>query len=423
LSEESSSGSGVGFRAYWALAALILGLVAGSFSAGLSIREPALAVAGFVGALWLNALKMTVIPLVVALLVVGIAKSAEAAHAGRIAGRSVLWIVIICTLSAIFGAVSIIVLTKIFPLSRETAAGLQSALGSIENKAPATLPGIADFFKGVIPDNVVSAAANGDILPLVVFSVLFALALGFISETGRRLLVSMFEAIADALLVIIEWVLWIAPLGVFSLALVVGAAAGGAAFAGLGHYIILISAIGVLVTLAAYPLAIVVGRIAPGTFARAMIAPEAVAISTRSSLASLPAMLAASRNMGISEQVADVTLPISVALFRATGPAMNVAVAFYVAHWLGLEPSLAQMIAATAVGAVMSYGAVSLPGEVTYISSIAPIALALGVPIAPLALLVAVEMVPDIFRTVGNVAMDVAVTAVVDRSSRGWSET
>jgi len=106
-----------------------------------------------------------------------------------------------------------------------------------------------------------------------------------------------------------------------------------------------------------------------------------------------------------------------VALFRATGPAMNVAVAFYVAHWLGLEPTIGQMIAATAVGAVMSYGAVSLPGEVSFISSIAPIAMALGVPIAPLALLVAVEMIPDIFRTVGNVAMDVAVTTVVDRSS------
>jgi Na+/H+-dicarboxylate symporter len=128
-------------------------------------------------------------------------------------------------------------------------------------------------------------------------------------------------------------------------------------------------------------------------------------------------MLAASRTMGIDEEVSDVALPISVALFRATGPAMNVAVAFYVAHWLGLEPTLAQMIAATAVGAVMSYGAVSLPGEVSYISSIAPIALALGVPIAPLALLVAVEMVPDIFRTVGNVSMDVAVTAAVARSS------
>jgi Na+/H+-dicarboxylate symporter len=406
------------FGAYWTLGALFLGLLAGSLATRFPgpLHDGSISVAGFIGTLWLNALKMTVIPLVVALLVVGIAKSAEAASAGRVAGRSVLWIVIVCTASAVFGAVTILLLTRLFPLPRATAAGLQTALSAIENKAPASLPGIAEFFKGVIPDNVVSAAANGDILPLVVFSVLFALALGFISEAGRRLIVTFFEAIADALLVIIEWVLRVAPLGVFSLALVVGAAAGGAAFAGLGHYIILISAVGVLVTVAAYPLAMIGGRIPPGEFARAMIPPQAVAISTRSSLASLPAMLAASRALGIKEQVSDVTLPISVALFRATGPAMNVAVPFYVAHWLGLHPSLAQMIAATAVAAVMSYGAVSLPGEVSYISSIAPIAIALGVPIAPLALLVAVEMVPDIFRTVGNVTMDVALSALVNRS-------
>lgn len=417
-SEEPARKAGHRFGAYWTLGALLLGLVAGSLAARFPgpIHDGSISVAGFIGTLWLNALKMTVIPLVVALLVVGIAKSAEAASAGRVAGRSVLWIVIVCTASAIFGAVAILLLTHFFPLPRATAAGLQTALSSIEDKTPASLPGIAEFFKGVIPDNIVSAAANGDILPLVVFSVLFALALGFISEAGRRLLVTFFEAIADALLVIIEWVLWVAPLGVFSLALVVGSAAGGAAFAGLGHYIILISAVGVLVTVAAYPLAMFGGRVSPAEFGRAMIPPQAVAISTRSSLASLPAMLGASRALGIKEQVSDVALPIAVALFRATGPAMNVAVPFYVAHWLGLHPSLAQMIAATAVAAVMSYGAVSLPGEVSYISSIAPIAIALGVPIAPLALLVAVEMVPDIFRTVGNVTMDVALAALVNRS-------
>jgi Na+/H+-dicarboxylate symporter len=143
--------------------------------------------------------------------------------------------------------------------------------------------------------------------------------------------------------------------------------------------------------------------------------PQAVAISTRSSLATLPAMLEASRVLRMREEVADVALPIAVALLRATGPAMNVAVPFYIAHWLGIHPTPAQIIAATAVAAVMSYGAVSLPGEITYISSIAPIALALGVPIAPLALLVAVEMVPDIFRTVGNTSMDVALAAIVNR--------
>jgi len=416
---------GRSFRAYWALAALVLGLLAGSLSPGLpaTVHDGVIGTAGFIGTLWLNALKMTVIPLVVALLIVGIAKSAEAAHAGRIAGRSVVWIVVICTVSAVFGTLMILLLTHVFPLPRSTAAGLQTALAGIENKAPASLPGIAEFFKRVIPDNVVSAAANGDILPLVVFSVLFALALGYISADGRRALVTFFEAIGDALLVVIEWVLWIAPLGVFALALVVGSAAGGAAFAGLAHYIVLISAVGVLVTLAAYPLGILVGGIAPAAFTRALIPPQAIAISTRSSLASLPAMLAAAPALGIREKVADVSLPIAVALFRATGPAMNVAVPFYIAHWLGLHPSLAQMIAATAVAAVMSYGAVSLPGEVSYISSIAPIALALGVPIAPLALLVAVEMIPDIFRTVGNVSMDVALAAVVARTSKDPSES
>ena len=242
------------------------------------------------------------------------------------------------------------------------------------------------------------------------------------AENGVYWHKKLVQAIADALVVIIEWVLWIAPIGVFALAYTVGSAAGGSAFAGLGHYVVLISLIGILVTLAAYPLAIIVGRVSPRAFARAMIGPQAVAISTRSSLASLPAMLTAARTMGVRSEVADVTLPISVALFRATGPAMNVAVPFYVAHWLGIEPSLGQMIAATAVAAVMSYGAVSLPGEVSYISSIAPISLALGVPIAPLGLLVAVEMIPDIFRTVGNVAMDVAVTTVVDRSTRNRAD-
>ena len=408
-----------GFRAYYTLAALVLGLVAGMLAGDLGAvaRGGTLSIAGFVGTLWLNALKMTVIPLVVALLIVGIAKSAEAAQAGKIAGRSVLWIVIICTVSAVFGAIAVLVLTEIFPLSRHTAGLLQGALAGVE-AAPSNLPGAAEFFKGVVPPNAIAAASNGDILPLTVFTVLFALALMRIPATGRRSIVTFFEAVGDALLVLIAWVLAVAPLGVFALAFTVGAAAGGAAFAGLGHYVVIISAIGVLVTLAAYPLAVIAGDVRPAEFARGLIAPQAVAISTRSSLASLPAMLAAAPTMRIRDEVSDVTLPIAVALFRATGPAMNVAVAFYVAHWLGLHPTAGQMVAATAVGAVMSYGAVSLPGEVSYISSIAPIALALGVPIAPLGLLVAVEMVPDIFRTVGNVTHDVALASIVDRGTR-----
>ena len=411
-----------GRRAYWVLLALILGLGIGAMAAKLGdgIREPALQASGLVGGLWLNALKMTVIPLVVALLVVGVARGAEAARAGRIAGRSVMWIVIVCTGSAIFGMAMIQLLTNLFPLPQAAAQALQAGLAGLDQEAAsAQMPGIADFFRGIVPDNVIAAASNGEILPLVVFSLLFALAATRIGEQGRRSLVGLFEAISDTLLVIIGWVLWIAPLGVFALSFSVGASAGGAAFAGVLHYIVLVSAIGVLVTLAGYSIAVLAGGIGIGSFTRSMIAPQTVAISTRSSLASLPAMLAAARLMGIREQVADVTLPIAVALFRGTGPAMNVAVAYYVAHWLGYEPTLGQVIAATAVAAVMSYASISLPGEISFISSIAPIAMALGVPIAPLALLVAVEMIPDIVRTLGNVTLDVAVTSAVDRSTGG----
>lgn len=417
--EQAPAAASKGGRPYLVLVALVVGLLAGTFAqaSGDGTREPLIQVATYVGGLWLDALKMTVVPLIVALLVTGIAKGAEAARAGRIAGRSILWFVIVCTSSAIFGAIMMSLLMRWFPLPAGAGQALQAGLAAIDQSTSAPpIPGVADFFRGIIPANVIAAASNGDVLPLVVFSVLFALAVARIARDRRKTVVDFFDAVADALLLIIGWVLWIAPVGVFALGFTLGASAGGAAFAGLAHYIVLVSMIGILVTLWGYPIAILGGRMPAGKFVKAMIAPQSVAISTRSSLASLPAMLGAAKAMGVREQVADVTLPMSVALFRATGPAMNVAVVFYVASWLGYQPSLGSAIAATAVASVISYGAVSLPGEVSFISSIAPIAMALGVPIAPLALLVAVEMVPDIFRTLGNVTLDTAVTAAVDES-------
>jgi len=120
----------------------------------------------------------------------------------------------------------------------------------------------------------------------------------------------------------------------------------------------------------------------------------------------------------VPQRNADVTLPLAVALFRATGPAMNVSVAIYVAYLMGVDLHPGNLIAGFAVAAVASYWAVSLPGSLTFITSIAPIALAMGVPIEPLALLIAVEVIPDIFRTVGNVMMDVSVSGAVARGNR-----
>ena len=406
-----------GAKAYWVLLSLVAGLIAGIAinQLGDGIREPSLQAASMVGGWWLDALQMTVIPLVVALLVMGIAKGAEAARAGRIAGRSILWFVIVCTGSAIFGALMMPLLLSLFPLGADVGQSLRAGLAALDPAAsPGEVPSVADFFRAIIPDNVIGAASRGEILQLVIFSLVFALAITRIDRERRRAIVGLFESIADGLLVVIGWVLWIAPLGVFALAFAVGAGAGGSAFAGLVHYILLVSALGILITGIAYFIPLLVGKVRLTAFAKSMIAPQAVAISTQSSLASLPAMLAAANLMGVKMRVAEVTLPLSVALMRATGPAMNIGVAIYMAHMLGVDITPAGMVAGVSVAAVVSYGAVSLPGAVSFFTSIAPIALAMGVPIAPLALLVAVETIPDIFRTVGNVTMDVAVTTAVD---------
>lgn len=413
-----------GPRAWWVLLGLVVGLVGGILAAksGDGLREPLIQSASTVGALWLNALKMTVIPLIVALLVTGIARTAEAARGGRIAAVSVAFFLGIFLCSATLGAFLTPVLTGIFPLPPSAAEAMQAGLASIDPAATgAVVPKAQDFVRNIVPSNVFAAASNGDVLPLVLFTLVFALAVSQLGEQRRRGLVGLFEGLADALLLVISWVLAIAPIGVLALAFGLGASAGGGAFAALAYYIVLVSSIGVVVALAAYPLAVLAGGKGLGEFARAMIAPQSVAVSTRSSLASLPAMLAAARNLKIREEVIDVTLPMAVALFRATGPAMNLAVLFYIAEWMGLEPSLPQAIAAIFVAVLMSLSAVSLPGEISFVSSIAPIGIALGIPLGPLALLIAVEMIPDIIRTFGNVTMDVAVTTAVERRTASES--
>lgn len=409
-----------GSRAYIVLLALVLGLAAGAAMApvGEEVRGPALQASGLVGGLWLDALKMVVIPLIVALLIIGIAKGAQAVRAGRVAAQSVAWFAGVYAISATTGILLIALLLSLWALPESAASALSAGLAAIDPAAvESSVPKSADFFRSIIPPNVIAAAAEGNVMQLVVFSVLFAVAVSVIEAERRRTVVALFEGVADALLVVIGWVLWIAPVGVFALSFTLGATAGGAAFAAVLHYIVLVAVLGLVVGALGYVIATLAGGIRLGAFAKAMVGAQTIALTTQSSLASLPAMLASAQILGVRQQVADVTLPLAVALFRATGPAMNVGVAYYVAHWLGLEPSFAQLATATIVAAVVSFGSVSLPGQISFLTSISPIALAMGVPIAPLAILVAVENIPDIFRTVGNVTLDVAVTTAVDRST------
>ena len=254
-------------------------------------------------------------------------------------------------------------------------------------------------------------------LPLTMFFALLALAIVRLPDGQRATLLDLFRALANAMLIIIGWVLAAAPVGVFALAIGVAAAGGGGAFATLAHYILAVSAMGALVLIGGYVVALVGGKRSPLAFIRAMLPAQAVALSTQSSLASLPAMLVSARRLEVREATADFVLPLSVAIFRATSPAMNMAVAIYVAHLAGVPLDPLTLATGGLVALIISVGSVSLPGTISFVISVGPIALAMGVPVEPLALLVAVEMLPDIMRTIANVTMDVAVTTAVDQGS------
>jgi len=395
----------------WTLVGLIAGIAAGFALSRTAAIGPALAVAEPVGTLWLRALQVTIVPLVAALLVLGIAQMAQAARAGAAARRMLGWVFAVLLASGTISVLLTPLLLDLFP-PPAAAAGVLSAGGTSQE-----VPGIAAFVESLIAPNIVAAAAETAMLPLTLFFAAFALALAGLPADQRTLLLGVFRALANTMLRIIGWVLWAAPVGVFALALGVGAASGGAAFATLAHYILIVVAVGTVVFLGAYLIAWLAGGIAPLRFARAIIPAQSVALSTQSSLASLPAMLDSAGRLNLREETAEFVLPLAVAIFRATSPAMNLAVAIYVAHLAGVELTPLNLAAGVAVAFVIAIGSVSLPGTISFVISVGPIALAMGAPIGPLALLVAVEMMPDLMRTLGNVTADVALAAAVDRKS------
>ncbi|MDB5696316.1 MAG: cation:dicarboxylase symporter family transporter [Sphingomonas bacterium] len=405
------------------LLSLLLGLIAGIATAALApgAVEPTAAIAEPIGNAWLAGLQMTVIPLVTALLITGVAQTAEAASAGKVAARGIaLFITGVFVTGAIAALVTPLIL-DLFPVPADAAAALRGALTGVAPVEPP--PPLSKFFATLVPTNVVAAAASNALLSLIVFTLAFAFAITRLSAESRDLLVRFFAAIRDASLILVEWVLKLAPIGVFALAYVVGARAGAAALGAFVHYILVVAAIGVVVILLAYVLAGIGAGMSPLRFGRVILPAQAVAASTQSSLATLPAMIEAARALGIRTEVSGVTLPIGVAMFRATQPAMNVAIAVYIAYWFNVPIQPANLAAAVAVAALVSLGSVSLPAQLTFFASVAPPCVALGVPLAPLGLLIAVETIPDIFRTLGNVSMNLAATATLARHSDGIEPT
>ena len=402
------------------LIALVAGLALGAAAAvygGDGVKH-AIELIESIGGLWLNSLRMTVVPLIFAVLVTGIAGVADAAATGRLAVKTLVLIVGALTFSACFAVVFSNGFYALWPVDGAGGAALRAGASAAPDLAKQA-PNLIDFVKGLAPQNVLKAASEDAILPLVVFASFFGFAVTRLPEARRRVITEFFDSIGEAMVTIVRWVLWAAPVGVFALGLGVGLRAGIGAAGEIVHYMTAISLINISLTVIAALAGIAVGRVPIGLWMRSVAPVQVAAFATQSSLACLPAMIERTRDdLGVPDRVNGLVLPLAVALFRCTGPAANLGVALFVAQVYGVHPSAAQYIAVVFVAVATSLASVSLPGQVSFFASIAPLCLVLGLPVDLLPILIAVEVVPDIFRTIGNVTGDMALTTILWRGER-----
>lgn len=388
------------------LAGLIAGIAVGAALGALGGdgADSILAAGAAVGRLWLDALTMTVVPLVFGLLVTGVAAAGATGSQGVIVARAAVWFAVLLVFACAVSALVANLFLAAWPLPQ----GATALIGQ-GGASPMPASDGAPWYRGLIPPNPVKAAAEMAMAPLVIFGLIFGLAADRIETSLRDLLVRFFEAVVAAMLVIVRWVLIIGPLGVFALALSVGARFGAGVAGALVSYVATVCVACLVVTLTAYLILPLATRSSPLRFLRAALPVQALALGTQSSLACLPAMVSAAPAFGVGPQGA-VVLPLAVSIFRMSSAAANIAVAVWLAHLHGVQVNAGMIAVGVLITAPVSLAAVGLPAQVNFFATIAPVCLAMGVPIEVLPILLAVESIPDIMRTLGNVTWHLAVT-------------
>jgi len=367
-----------------------------------------------IGDLWLNALQMTVVPLVVALVVLGVASARDVAESGRTARRALVTFLVLLAAGAAFAAMYAPFQLSLLPRDPQLIESLRAAVGAPVTETVTT--GFAQRIATIIPSNAIAAAAQSAMLPLVVCSLLFGFALTRVEPARRQQAVDLFQTLADTMVIIVRWVLWAGPLGVFALAFAMCVKAGASILSLLGWYILAQCTLYLAVMVGLYLVAIFAGGQSLRRFAAGILPAQVIAMSTQSSLATLPAMVETAQNrLGCPPAVTSLVLPMAVSLFRMTSPVQYIGVSSYIAWIYGIDLPLPQLLAAAALAVVISLGSVGLPGQVILMATNMPVAQSLGLPVAPLGLMLAVETIPDAFATLGNVTGDLTATTVVAR--------
>lgn len=397
-------------------AALVLGLLTGA--AVLSHPAPALLTLVRaiepIGTLWVNAIRMTVVPLVVSLLITGVASAGSTRTIRTLGVRAAGAFVGLLAVSATIGVVAV---PWLFAGLHVDGAMVASLRGT-QPAAAANATGFAEWIAGIVPANPIKAAADGALLPLVVFALAFALALLTIRADSRSLVVSFFTAVAESMLAIVRVVIALAPIGVFALMLPVASRTGLTAAGALAYYVVATAGAVILGIAAVYPIVALAARAPVSQFARAVFPAQVVAAASSSSLASLPALVdGAERRLRLPPSATGVVLPLAVSSFKLASPILWQAAAVFLGRLYDVPIGPMQYVTIAATAMLISFSTPGIPHG--WLLGASPLIASMGMPAEGLGLLIAVDAVPDLFATVLNVTGDMAAAAiVVGRSAR-----
>ncbi len=359
------------------------------------------------GQIFINGVRMIVIPLVVTIIFASVARLGDVRALGRIGGRTL-------------GFYGVSLIPAILMGMGVMALGLrfvpELTMPAADAVTVPQLRGLTEFFVGLVPSNIFASAAKGAILPLIVFTALFAAAAGTLEKPRRDRMVQGAEDISAALIKLVWWILYLAPVGVFGLIAPATARMGWGIIQSLGVFIFsVVLALGLYLALVYLPLMMWRAKINPVAVFKGLSGAITIAFSTTSTATAIPVTREeVMKNFDVSETVADLIVPLGASLYRPGSALFQGAAIVFLAHIYGVP------LAITALGGIfVAVFLVSLtvaPVPSSGVVTMAPALEAVGIPVAGLALILGVDRIPDMFRSSVNVMGQATAAVLVDES-------
>jgi Na+/H+-dicarboxylate symporter len=363
---------------------------------------------------------MTVIPLVVSAILIGVTSMPDPGHVGRIGGRASVAFLVLLGVAATFATVVGPLALGALRIPPFAAAVLRaSAANATDLVMAAPKPvGPGQWLVDLVPSNPFKSAADGAMLQLIVFALLTGVAVSRIGEAPRDALMRVVQAVYETALMLVRWVLVAAPVGVFALAVSLATRLGVAAAGAVVFYVGAVSAMTLGFALVFYAVAWLIGRRSLPDFARACVPSQVVAFSSRSSLVSLPALLQGADDvLHLPVAIRSFVLPLAVAMFRPAGAIAIPMGVLFVARLYGVELTAPQLVAVAVAAVLTTFSAPGIPGGSILV--MVPVLVSAGLPAQAVGLLIGVDAIPDMFRTLTNVTGDMAVATVLARFEPG----